>query len=111
VLAALTAGLALLGAGTNVRLRDVKHALPLLLQAGLFVSPVVYSSSSVPDRWRALYDLNPFAPLLEGLRRALLEGLPPEPGPTLYAAAVSLAVLACALLVFRGAARRFADVL
>jgi lipopolysaccharide transport system permease protein len=111
VLAALTTALALLGAGTNVRLRDVKHALPLLLQAGFFVSPVVYPSSSVPEPWRALYDVNPVAGVLEGLRRVLLEGLPPEPGPTLYAAAVGLAALFLSLVVFRRAARRFADLL
>ena len=68
-------------------------------------------SSSVPERWRALYDLNPVAPVLEGLRRVLLEGEPPEPGPTLYASAVALGTVAIALAVFRRAARRFADVL
>lgn len=111
VLAALTTALALLGAGWNVRWRDVKHALPLLLQLAFFASPVVYPSSAVPAGWRALYDLNPLAVLLESLRGALLEGRAPEPGPVLGATAVACGLLLLALALFRRAARRFADVL
>jgi ABC-type polysaccharide/polyol phosphate export permease len=111
VLVAFSAALALLGAGLNVPLRDVKHALPLLLQVAFFASPVVYPAASVPDAWRPLYDLNPLVAVVEGLRRVLLEGLPPEPGPTLYAAGVSLALLLLAHGAFRRLARRFADLL
>jgi ABC-type polysaccharide/polyol phosphate export permease len=111
VLAALATALALLGAGWNVRLRDVKHALPLLLQVGFFASPIVYPAASVPAAWRPVYDLNPLVAVVEGLRRALLEGLAPEAGPTLYAAGASVALLVVAHAVFRRSARRFADLL
>lgn len=111
VLGAFATALALLGAGLNVRLRDVKHALPLLLQVAFFASPVVYPAASVPAAWRTLYDLNPLVALIDGLRRTLLDGLPPEPGPTLYAAAASLVLLFLAHAAFRRLARRFADLL
>ena len=59
----------------NVRFRDVGTLLPVLIQLGMFVSPVVYPSSLVPDRWRFLYSLNPMTGILEALRASLF-GLP-----------------------------------
>jgi lipopolysaccharide transport system permease protein len=57
--------------------RDLRHALPLILQLGMFVSPVAYTTSAiVPEKWRWLYDLNPLVGPLDGFRWALLQGAP-----------------------------------
>jgi lipopolysaccharide transport system permease protein len=58
--------------------RDLRHALPLVLQLGMFVSPVAYSSSAlIPDKWRRIYDLNPLVAPLDGFRWALVTGTSP----------------------------------
>jgi lipopolysaccharide transport system permease protein len=96
-------------AAANVRFRDVRHALPLLLQVWLFASPVVYSSSLVEGGWRWVYALNPMVTVLDGFRWSVADG--PAPGPeSLVSAAVVLALLVGGLAYFRRAERVFADV-
>ena len=56
----------------NVRYRDVKHTLPFLLQVWMYASPIVYPLSMVPEKWQALYSLNPMVGVIEGFRWALL---------------------------------------
>src|SRR5437868_5222543 len=70
VATALGAGLWL--SAMNVRYRDVRYTLPFITQLWLFASPVAYSSSLVPERWRPLHGLNPMAGVVEGFRWALL---------------------------------------
>ena len=57
-----------------MRYRDVSYVIPFLVQIWLFATPVAYSSSLIPERWRALYGLNPMAGVVEGFRWALLPG-------------------------------------
>src|ERR1035437_266926 len=68
--AALAVGIWL--SALNVRYRDIRYVVPFLIQLGLFASPVAYSSDLIPAKWRALYELNPMAGVLEGFRWALL---------------------------------------
>jgi homopolymeric O-antigen transport system permease protein len=95
----------------NVRYRDVRHAVPFLVQFWLFVTPVAYSSGLVPLKWRAWYGLNPMVGVVDGFRWALL-GRPDLPGP---AAAVSaftvLVLLVGGLSYFRRTERTFADII
>lgn len=57
--------------------RDLRHALPLILQLGMFVSPVAYTTSAIiPQKWMWLYEYNPLVAPLEGFRWALLQGAP-----------------------------------
>ncbi len=108
VAAALGPGLWL--AAWNVRYRDVRQLVPFLTQVLLFVTPVVYASSLVPEKWRVVYSLNPMASVLDGFRWALLGG-PPVPGACLAASlAVALAALLGGLGYFRWVERRFADI-
>jgi lipopolysaccharide transport system permease protein len=58
----------------NVKYRDVRYIIPFLMQLGLYVSPVGYSSSIVPDEWRLLYSLNPVVGVIDGFRWCLLGG-------------------------------------
>lgn len=73
LLALVTAlGVGLWLSAMNVQYRDIRYALPFLVQFWMFISPVVYPSSMVPEPWRALYRINPMAGVIEGFRWALL---------------------------------------
>jgi ABC-type polysaccharide/polyol phosphate export permease len=108
VTAALGTGLWL---GTlNVRFRDVDHGVVLLLQLWLFISPVVYPSSEVPDSWQAVYFLNPMAGSIESFRWAMLGA--PWPGwLVMESVAVAVIMLVGGVLYFLRQERRFADVI
>jgi len=94
----------------NVSYRDVNQGIAFFIQLWFFLSPVVYSSSSVPDTWRALYSLNPMVGWIDGLRWAVLAA--PWPGPRLLISVLStLAVCALGVAYFQSAERRFADVI
>jgi lipopolysaccharide transport system permease protein len=58
----------------NVKYRDVRYIIPFLVQFGLYVSPVGYSSNIVPERWRLLYSLNPVVGVIDGFRWCILGG-------------------------------------
>lgn len=102
-------GVGLWFAALNVRFRDVRYVLPFLMQIWLFATPVVYSSSLLPARWRALYGINPMAGVVEGFRWALL-GTGTRPGATLIvSAATVLILLVSGAFYFRRMERTFAD--
>ena len=69
-----SAGPALWIAALNVKYRDFRHVIPFILQFGLYVSPVGFSSSVVPEQWRLLYSLNPMVGVIEGFRWCILRG-------------------------------------
>ena len=106
-LAASGAGLAL--SALTVRYRDFRHVVPFMLQVWLFLTPVIYPVTLVPARWRLLIYLNPVAGLVDAFRSALL-GTPLEPSGVAVSLAVSLVLLAAAVLYFRRVERDFADV-
>jgi lipopolysaccharide transport system permease protein len=84
----------------SVRYRDARYVLPFLIQIWLFVSPVAYPASMVPDRWRWLYALNPMATVVEGFRSALL-GTPAPGAMAMIAVVVVAAALAAGVAYFR----------
>jgi lipopolysaccharide transport system permease protein len=88
----LVAGVVLGLSAVNVFYRDIRHAVPLIVQVWMFASPVIYPVSVVPARWHDLYFLNPMASLLFNYRRVVLHGLPPDP-PTMAVAFVTAAVV------------------
>lgn len=106
----LTFGLGTLAAGLNVRYRDVGQALPVLIQLGMFVSPVVYPISIVPEKWRMLYALNPMVGIIEGFRAALLGGQFDQ-FALIVSASFTIASLVCAAYSFRRVETSFADLI
>lgn len=103
-------GLAALLAAVNARWRDVQHTLPFLLQAGLFVTPVIYRPSFVPERWRMLLALNPLTGLVEVFRAAVL-GLPmPEMRVLAISLGMSVATLVIGVWYFTRAESSLVDV-
>ena len=104
-----------LGAGLwlstiNVRYRDVRYTVPFIVQLWLFVSPVVYSSSLLPQKFQAVYGLNPMAGVIEGFRWALLGTEPPG---SLIAISVTIVmvILISGAFYFRRSEKSFADVI
>jgi lipopolysaccharide transport system permease protein len=69
-----TLGPALWISALNVRYRDFRYVIPFIVQFGLYVSPVGFSSSLVPEQWRLLYSLNPMASVIDGFRWCILGG-------------------------------------
>lgn len=110
VLTSLAVGVWL--AALNVAYRDVRHAVPFIVQVWLFASPVAYSANLVPAAWRAIYQLNPIAGAIEGFRWALLgQGDPPPVAAILISGTVTAIVFLLGLTYFRRVERTFADVI
>ncbi len=108
VATALAVGLWL--SAMNVQYRDVRYTIPFLTQFWLFITPIAYPSSLVPEGWRVLFGLNPMAGVVEGFRWALL-GTENAPGPMLaVSVAVVVALLVGGLYYFRRMEKTFADV-
>jgi len=104
-----------LGVGTwmsalNVKYRDVRFALPFLIQLWLFVSSVILPSTSVPQKWRWLLMLNPMSGIIEGYRAALF-GLPFDWPALGIASALTIVVLLYAIYAFGRVERSFADII
>jgi lipopolysaccharide transport system permease protein len=113
----LIAFLAALGPGLyltalNVKYRDFRYVIPFVVQFGLFISPVGFSSSVIPERWRLLYSLNPMVGVIDGFRWAIC---PTAEGLYLPGFVLSMAVVAFMLWLgiwyFRKTEKAFADVI
>jgi ABC-type polysaccharide/polyol phosphate export permease len=108
---AYTLGVTLIASAVVVYLRDLRHALPLILQMGLFVTPVAFPLDIVPaGLQRAYVALNPLAAVIDGYRRTVLFGQPPAIGLLAVAAAASLITLLGGYAVFKRLEAGIADV-
>jgi lipopolysaccharide transport system permease protein len=96
----------------NVKYRDFRYVVPVVLQLGLYISPVGFSSNILPEKWRLLYALNPMASVIDGVRWAVLGGRSALylPG-LLLSVAVAAALLLTGVWFFRRTEKRFADVI
>jgi lipopolysaccharide transport system permease protein len=95
----------------NARYRDISYAIPFLIQLWMYASPVVYSVSMVPEKWRPIFSLNPLAGVIEGFRWALLGKGDPAIGAIMLSACVVLMLLLGGMFFFKRMERYFADVL
>lgn len=104
-------GVSLWLSAINVQFRDVRYTIPFIIQSWLFLTPIAYPSSSIPEPWRTIYGLNPMAGVVEGFRWALL-GTDTAPGPmTMVSAGVALVLFISGAFYFRRMEQSFADVL
>jgi lipopolysaccharide transport system permease protein len=106
----LATGVGLLISALTVRYRDVRHALPFVLQIWMFASPIIYPQSVVPEKWRWVLTLNPMTGVIEGFRSALVGRGFDWPALGL-ATCISFALLVVGALVFRRLERVFADLI
>lgn len=110
VLAAI--GPVLLLSSLTVQYRDFRQIVPFLIQVGIYISPVGYLSSVVPDEWRAVYSLNPLVGAIDGFRWCILGSAAPlYPLGMVTSAATVLLMLLIGLWYFHRTERGFADVL
>jgi lipopolysaccharide transport system permease protein len=108
LLAAL--GPAMIMASLNVKYRDFRFVVPFVVQFGLYVSPVGFSTTVVPDQWRLIYALNPMVAVIDGFRWSLLGGRTSFDPLALCMGLLTIgALLLLGLRVFRAAERSFAD--
>ena len=108
--ASMGAGLWL--AALNVKYRDFRYIVPFIAQFGLYISPVGFSSSIVPEKWRLLYSINPMVGVIDGFRWAILGGEAKIylPGFILSTGLVVLLFIS-GIWYFRKTERSFADVI
>lgn len=108
--AVLSLGLGLLLAALTVTYRDFRYVVPFVVQMGLFVSPVAFATSQVPERWRQVYALNPMVGIIDGFRWSVLGGQAPlAPAFLVSSVALSLGALVVGAWYFRKTERGFAD--
>jgi len=95
----------------HVQFRDVQYAIPFLVQAWLFATPIAYPSSLLSEPWRTIYGINPMVGVVEGFRWALL-GTNTAPGPmVLVSSLASMGLLLSGTYYFRRFERTFADII
>ena len=104
----LAAGLGMWMSALNVKYRDVRYALPFLIQLLMFATPIIYPSSLIPDKWRWLFKFNPLAGLIEGFRSAIF-GKPFDLTGLGISIFIIIVVLIYSAYTFRQMERNFAD--
>jgi lipopolysaccharide transport system permease protein len=107
-----SSGFGLWLAALNVRYRDFRYIVPFIVQLGLYVSPVGFSSSVIPEKWRLLYSLNPMVGVIDGFRWSLLKGSASLYWPSLWLSiAVTAVCLWSGVRYFRKTERVMADLI
>ena len=105
-------GAGLLVASLNVKYRDFGYVLPFVIQFGLYVSPVAYSTSIVPEKWRMIYALNPMVGVINGFRWCLTgQKTPLYVDTVLLSVSVVTVLLFLGVRYFRATEKSFADVI
>jgi lipopolysaccharide transport system permease protein len=109
---ALAMGIGVFMAALNAKYRDFRYVVPFIVQVGLFISPIAFSSTAVPARWRPLYMLNPLAGIIDGFRWSILGGKTPIDQTLLATSVVITAIaLTIGIMYFRRTERGLADVI
>jgi lipopolysaccharide transport system permease protein len=111
LLVLLALGLGMLLSALNVKYRDVRHAVPFLVQIWMFASPVIYPPTLVPVRWRWVLALNPITGIIEGFRAALFGRTQIEWKLLAISVAITLAVFVFSIFAFKRMEKSFADVI
>ena len=108
--ALLAIGIGMWMSALNVKYRDIRYALPFLIQLGMFASPIIYPLSFVPEKWRWLLLLNPLAGQIEGYRAAFF-GTPFNWLALAISAVITFVVLIYSAYNFRRMEKSFADII
>ncbi len=105
-------GISMFFSALNVKYRDVQHIMPFIVRIGMYISPVGFMSSVVPEKWRLLYSLNPIVGVIDGFRWAILGDRFVPYWPGFWASLCVVAVIfVVGLYYFRSTEKTFADVI
>jgi len=107
----LAVGTSLLLAALNVWYRDIKYAIPFLIQLWFFVTPIIYPTTIIPERFHSLVALNPLVGIIEGFRACVFPGRQLDPMLTATSFAGTAAIFLVGLVYFWKTERAFADVI
>jgi len=108
LLIASALGVGLFLTALNVKYRDFRHLIPFVIQVGLYVTPVAFSSKSIPAHWRIWYSINPMAGIVDGFRWCLLDDTLYWPG-LIISIVITLFLLVAGLRYFRKMEKNFVD--
>ena len=112
ILMMLTAGgVGMLLSALNAKYRDIGYTVPFLVQLWMFLSPIVYPASMVPEKYRLLYALNPMVGIIEGFRSALLGTTAFPVVMVVFSAFVSMLLFLVGIFYFKQTERYFADII
>ncbi len=106
----VAAGVGMWMSALNVKYRDIRYALPFMVQIWMFLTPVIYPVSMIPQRWRWVLLLNPLTGIIEGFRSAIF-GRAFDWSALATSAVMAVAILGYATYAFRRMERQFADVI
>lgn len=106
-----TLGVSFWASAVNVKYRDIRYALPLLIQIWMFISPVVYPVSMVPEKFRWIYMMNPLAGIVDSYRKAIVQGQAPDLLYLGLAALISIELFIVSYRYFKSSEKEFADVI
>ncbi len=98
-------------AAINVKYRDFRYIIPFITQFGLYISPVGFSSSIVPETWRLLYALNPMVGIIDGFRWCVIGNIDFPTIPVAMSFFISMFILFIGIKYFRKVEKSFADVI
>ena len=107
----LTLGIVLILSAMNVFYRDIRFIVPLITQIWMYASPIIYPVSSVPQRLRPIYLLNPMAPIIDGYRSVLLLGSEPNLKYLAFSAVIASVLLTVGYYYFKKVEKSFADLI
>src|SRR6267378_3087438 len=111
ILSCFSLAMSFLFSATQVRVRDIGVAVPLLLQLWMFATPVIYPLASVPQRWRPLYELNPMVGVIENFRQVILRGAAPDFRSLVTSAVIAVVLLGASYLYFKRVEATMADLI
>jgi lipopolysaccharide transport system permease protein len=107
----LLVGIVLPASALMVFYRDIRFAVPLGVQLWLYMTPVIYPTSLVPEQFRLLYAMNPMVGIVDSYRRVILQGVPPVPEYLLISLALSVLLALSGYAYFKHAEGSFADLI
>ena len=106
-------GFGLYLAALNVKFRDFRYVIPFIVHIGLYISPIGFSSSVIPEKWKILYYLNPMVSVIDGFRWAIIGGGAANPFTVYFALSISVTILMLiyAIYKFRKMEKTLADLI
>ncbi len=107
----LSVSVGILFSALTIRFRDVQYVIPFMVQIGLYITPVAYPSSLIPEAYKTFYYLNPMAAIIDSFRWSLLDAPLPDTRYLLFSAAITLLLLVSGVYYFRRVERVMADII
>ena len=107
----LSVSVGILFSALTIRFRDVQYVIPFMVQIGLYITPVAYPSSLIPEAYKTFYYLNPMAAIIDSFRWSLLDTPLPDTRYLLFSAAITLLLLVSGVYYFRRVERVMADII